>query len=146
MRRGERHRARSAGPAAREQNVRLRHLIPTRKLDLARPSAVQFDGVPGVSFPGIKPGETSPTSSRCARMAPIGGTRTPARAGGVRRSSSVDPDPRYDRDYVVLLSEFTPIPHEIMRKLKQSDHALSGDDADKDRGRYVGRARLWANG
>jgi CopA family copper-resistance protein len=36
---------------------------------------------------------------------------------------AAEPDPRYDRDYVVLLSEFTPLhPHEIMRKLKVGEH------------------------
>ncbi len=85
----------------------------------------QFDGVPGVSFPGIGPGETF-TYEIPVRQA---GTYWWHSHSGLQEQSGhygpliVDPlhgqDARYDREYVLLLSEFTPLhPHEIMRKLK----------------------------
>lgn len=88
----------------------------------------QFDGVPGVSFPGIKPGETF-TYEFPIRQAGTywwhshSGLQEQAGHYGPIIIESDEPDPRYDRDYVVLLSEFTPIhPHEIMRKLKVGEH------------------------
>lgn len=35
------------------------------------------DGVPGVTYPGIRPARPSPTASSCASLAPIGITATP---------------------------------------------------------------------
>ncbi len=115
----------------------------------------QFDGVPGVSFPGIKPGE------RFTYEFPIrqngtywwhshSGLQEQAGHYGPLIIESADPDPRYDRDYVVLLSEFTPThPHEIMRKLKVGEHyyqrqmqsASEGDMSGADR-RMWGQMRM----
>lgn len=88
----------------------------------------QFDGVPGVSFPGIKPGETF-TYEFPIRQAGTywwhshSGLQEQAGHYGPIIIESAEPDLRYDRDYVVLLSEFTPLhPHEIMRKLKVGEH------------------------
>lgn len=88
----------------------------------------QFDGVPGVSFPGIRPGETF-TYEFPIRQAGTywwhshSGLQEQAGHYGPIVIESGEPDPRYDRDYVVLLSEFTPMhPHEIMRKLKVGEH------------------------
>lgn len=88
----------------------------------------QFDGVPGVSFPGIRPGETfiyqfpvrqagtywwhshSGLQEQSGHYGPIvidpaGGDATP-----------------YDREFILLLSEFTPMnPHDVMRRLKVSE-------------------------
>ncbi len=88
----------------------------------------QFDGVPGVSFPGIRPGETF-TYELPIRQA---GTYWWHSHSGLQEQIGhygpliIDPsapDERgYDREFVLLLSEFTPLhPHEIMRKLKISE-------------------------
>jgi CopA family copper-resistance protein len=89
----------------------------------------QFDGVPGVSFPGIRPGETF-TYRFPVRQA---GTYWWHSHSGLQEQTGlygpliVDPvhyhGPAYDRDMVLVLSEFTPThPHEIMRKLKVGEH------------------------
>ncbi len=88
----------------------------------------QFDGVPGVSFPGIKPGETYSAAFEVRQN----GTYWWHSHSGLQEQAGhygpivVDPagaDPyAADRDYVVLLSEFTPMhPHTIMAKLKKGD-------------------------
>ncbi|MCJ7420297.1 copper resistance system multicopper oxidase [Sphingomicrobium astaxanthinifaciens] len=88
----------------------------------------QFDGVPGVSFPGIRPGETFTYDFKVRQAGTYwyhshSGLQEQAGHYGPIVIDSAEPDPRYDRDYVVLLSEFTPIhPHEIMRKLKVGEH------------------------
>ncbi|MEZ5680309.1 MAG: copper resistance system multicopper oxidase [Erythrobacter sp.] len=88
----------------------------------------QFDGVPGVSFPGIKPGQTFTYEFPIRQSGTYwwhshSGLQEQAGHYGPIVIESAEPDPRYDRDYVVLLSEFTPLhPHEIMRKLKVGEH------------------------
>lgn len=110
----------------------------------------QFDGVPGVSFPGIKPGQTFTYEFPIRQNGTYwwhshSGLQEQAGHYGPIVIESAEPDPRYDRDYVVLLSEFTPIhPHEIMRKLKVGEHyfnrqmqtATDGDMSGADR-------RMW---
>ncbi|MBL4793343.1 copper resistance system multicopper oxidase [Citromicrobium bathyomarinum] len=110
----------------------------------------QFDGVPGVSFPGIRPGE------RFTYEFPIRQSGTywwhshsslQEQAGhyGPIIVESADPDPRYDRDYVVLLSEFTPMhPHEIMRKLKVGEHYFQRQMLTANEGEMSGEMRrMW---
>lgn len=86
----------------------------------------QFDGVPGVAFPGIKPGETFTAPLKVRQS----GTYWWHSHSGLQEQAGhygpiiVDPagkDPiAFDREYIVLLSEFTPMhPHVIMKKLKQ---------------------------
>lgn len=88
----------------------------------------QYDGVPGVSFPGIKPGETFTYEFPVRQNGTYwwhshSGLQEQAGHYGPIIIESAQPDPRYDRDYVVLLSEFTPVhPHTIMRKLKVGEH------------------------
>ncbi|MBX7539963.1 copper resistance system multicopper oxidase [Qipengyuania sphaerica] len=88
----------------------------------------QFDGVPGVSFPGIKPGETFTYDFPIRQSGTYwwhshSGLQEQAGHYGPIVIESAKPDPRYDRDYVVLLSEFTPRhPHEIARLLKVGEH------------------------
>lgn len=88
----------------------------------------QYDGVPGVSFPGIRPGETFRYEFPIRQA----GTYWWHSHSGLQEQQGhygpliIEPadgsDARYDRDYVVLLSEFTPLhPHEVMRKLKSGD-------------------------
>lgn len=113
----------------------------------------QFDGVPGISFPGIKPGDTFTYEFQLRQS----GTYWWHSHSGLQEQSGhygpivVEPmgghGDDYDRDYVVLLSEFTPLhPHEIMRKLKvaegyfnyQKQTATNGDMSPADRMRWGG--------
>jgi CopA family copper-resistance protein len=109
----------------------------------------QFDGVPGVSFPGIKPGQTFTYDLPALRQAGTywwhSHSDLQEQAGhyGPIVIDPAGPDPvQADRDYVLLLSEFTPMmPHAIMEKLKKGegyfnyqqntwsdDYPLSGKD------------------
>jgi CopA family copper-resistance protein len=89
----------------------------------------QFDGVPGISFPGIRPGETF-TYEFPIRQS---GTYWWHSHSGLQEQSGhygplvIDPHhdhgPGHDREFVLILSEFTPLhPHAIMRKLKVGEH------------------------
>ena len=88
----------------------------------------QYDGVPGISFPGIKPHETftydfpirqsgtywyhshSHLQEQSGHYGPL--IIEPAGAEPVS----------YDRDYILLLSEFTPLhPHFIMSRLRTGE-------------------------
>ncbi len=86
----------------------------------------QMDGVPGVSFPGIKPGETFVYEFPVQQA----GTYWYHSHSGLQEQEGhygpiviepKDADPvAYDREYVVVLSDFAFMhPHEIFRKLKQ---------------------------
>ncbi|MBY8829476.1 copper resistance system multicopper oxidase [Hephaestia mangrovi] len=88
----------------------------------------QMDGVPGVSFPGI-PAGGSFTATFPVRQS---GTYWWHSHTGLQEQAGhygpivIDPagaDPvRADRDYVLLLSEFSPLsPHEIFEKLKKGE-------------------------
>ena len=109
----------------------------------------QFDGVPGVSFPGIKPGETFVYELPALRQSGTywwhSHSNLQEQAGhyGPIIIDPAGPDPvQADRDYVLLLSEFSPLhPHTIMAKLKKGeeyfnrqktswtdDYRLSGSD------------------
>ncbi|KWV91899.1 copper resistance system multicopper oxidase [Erythrobacter sp. YT30] len=110
----------------------------------------QFDGVPGVSFPGIKPGETFTYEFPVRQNGTYwwhshSGLQEQAGHYGPIIIESADPDPRYDRDYVVLLSEFTPIhPHEIMRKLKVGEHYFQRQMNTATEGELSGEMRrMW---
>ena len=107
----------------------------------------QFDGVPGVSFPGIKPGETFTYEFPVRQNGTYwwhshSGLQEQAGHYGPIIVESAEPDPRYDRDYVVLLSEFTPMhPHEIMRKLKVGEHYFQRDMLTATEGDMSGAMR-----
>ncbi|GAA0304556.1 copper resistance system multicopper oxidase [Sphingomonas oligophenolica] len=89
---------------------------------------LQFDGVPGVSFPGIAPGKSF-SYEFPVRQA---GTYWWHSHSGLQEQTGhygpvvidpAGPDPvQADRDYILLLSEFSPLhPHAIMAKLKAGD-------------------------
>ena len=110
----------------------------------------QFDGVPGVSFPGIKPGQTFTYEFPVRQNGTYwwhshSGLQEQAGHYGPIIIESATPDPRYDRDYVVLLSEFTPIhPHEIMRKLKVGEHYFQRQMQTATEGEMSGAMRrMW---
>ncbi|WP_299003601.1 copper resistance system multicopper oxidase [uncultured Caulobacter sp.] len=106
----------------------------------------QMDGVPGVTFPGIKPGETFTYEFQVRQS----GTYWYHSHSGLQEQMGhygpivIDPageDPvDFDREHVVVLSDFSRMhPHQIFRKLKQQSGAfnyqrqtLSGLLAGKD--------------
>ncbi|HWT53060.1 MAG TPA: copper resistance system multicopper oxidase, partial [Caulobacter sp.] len=92
----------------------------------------QMDGVPGVSFPGIKPGETFVYQFKVRQS----GTYWYHSHSGLQEQMGhygpiiIDPageDPvAFDREHVVMLSDFTPLhPHQLFRKLKQQSGAFN---------------------
>ncbi|WP_373491369.1 copper resistance system multicopper oxidase [Parasphingorhabdus sp.] len=92
----------------------------------------QFDGVPGISFPGIKPGARfdvplTPRQSGTYWWHSHSGLQEQAGHYGPIIIDPAGPDPvGYDREHIVLLSEFTPMhPHMIMKKLKVSEGYFS---------------------
>lgn len=87
-----------------------------------------MDGVPGISFPGIRPGQTF-TYEFPIRQA---GTYWYHSHSGLQEQQGhygplvIDPasdEPaEYDRDYILLLSEFSPLhPHKIMDRLRKGE-------------------------
>ena len=87
-----------------------------------------MDGVPGISFPGIRPGQTF-TYEFPVRQS---GTYWYHSHSGLQEQQGhygpliVDPageEPhRYDREFILLLSEFTPLhPHKIMDRLRKGE-------------------------
>ena len=88
----------------------------------------QMDGVPGISFPGIKPGQTFSYEFPIRQS----GTYWYHSHSGLQEQQGhygpliIDPageEPaQYDREYILLLSEFTPIhPHAIMERLRKGE-------------------------
>jgi CopA family copper-resistance protein len=91
-----------------------------------------MDGVPGVSFPGIKPGETFTYEY----SVPQSGTYWYHSHSGLQEQSGhygpliIDPagaDPvQYDREYVLVLSDWTfAHPHEIFAKVKKDNEVYN---------------------
>jgi CopA family copper-resistance protein len=86
----------------------------------------QMDGVPGISFPGIRPGETF-TYDFPIRQS---GTYWYHSHSGMQEAMGhygpividpAGPDPvRSDREHVIVLSDWSPVhPHTLMQRLKQ---------------------------
>ena len=112
----------------------------------------QFDGVPGISFPGIKPGQRfdvplTPRQSGTYWWHSHSGLQEQSGHYGPIIIDPAGPDPvQYDREHIILLSEFTPMhPHAIMKKLKVAegyfsmqktsatdDYDLSGEERRRD--------------
>ncbi|MEH6662191.1 MAG: copper resistance system multicopper oxidase [Parasphingorhabdus sp.] len=92
----------------------------------------QFDGVPGISFPGIKPGQRfdvplTPRQSGTYWWHSHSGLQEQIGHYGPIIIDPAGPDPvQYDREHIILLSEFTPMhPHQIMKKLKVGEGYFS---------------------
>ncbi|MET3667480.1 copper resistance system multicopper oxidase [Caulobacter sp. 1776] len=92
----------------------------------------QMDGVPGVSFPGIKPGETFTYQFQVRQS----GTYWYHSHSGLQEQMGhygpiiIDPageDPvAFDREHVVVLSDFSHLhPHQIFKRLKQQSGAFN---------------------
>lgn len=85
----------------------------------------QFDGVPGVSFPGIKPGETftydfTPRQSGSYWWHSHSGLQEPVGHFGALIIDPAGEEPiPFDREHVVMLSDWSFLhPHDLFRKLK----------------------------
>ena len=92
----------------------------------------QFDGVPGLSFPGIRPGESFVYRFPIIQAGTYwyhshSGLQEPMGHYGPIIIDPAGPDPvAYDREYVVVLSDFSPIhPHLVMQQLKQQPGAFN---------------------
>jgi CopA family copper-resistance protein len=92
----------------------------------------QMDGVPGVSFPGIKPGQTFTYEFPLQQA----GTYWYHSHSGLQEQQGhygpiiIEPagtDPvRYDREYVIVLSDWTfEHPHQVFAKLKKVSHVYN---------------------
>jgi CopA family copper-resistance protein len=92
----------------------------------------QFDGVPGVSFPGIRPGETFVYEFPIIQS----GTYWYHSHSGLQEAEGhyapiiIDPqgaDPiAYDREHVIMLSDFSFMhPHRIFQRLKQESGSFN---------------------
>lgn len=107
-----------------------------------------MDGVPGVSFPGIKPGETF----QYKFAVPQSGTYWYHSHSGLQEQLGhygpliIDPkgqDPvQYDREYVLVLGDWTfTDPHRIFAKLKKNAESLIFNQATI--GRPFGMGGMW---
>ena len=116
----------------------------------------QMDGVPGVSFPGIKPGETYNYEFEVKQSGTYwyhshSGMQEAMGQYGAIVIDPAGPDPvGYDREHVVVLSDWSFIhPMEQMRKLKamsgyynMQKQTLAGLQAGKDQ--PAAERRMWA--
>jgi len=111
----------------------------------------QFDGVPGVSFPGIGPGETFSYEFPIRQAGTYwwhshsGLQEQSGHYGPIVIEPRHDHGPAFDREYVILLSEFTPLhPHEVMRKLKVGEHYFNDQMMSASKGEMSGAGRrMW---
>jgi len=85
-----------------------------------------MDGVPGLTFPGIKPGETFTYEIPLIQSGTYwyhshSGLQEPMGHYGPLIIDPVEPDPiAFDREHVVMLSDYSPQhPHLLMQKMKQ---------------------------
>ena len=116
----------------------------------------QMDGVPGVSFPGIKPGETYNYEFEVKQSGTYwyhshsGGQEAMGQYGAIV-IDPIGPDPvAYDREHVVVLSDWSFMhPMEQMRKLKamggyfnMQKQTLAGLLAGRDQS--AAERRMWA--
>ena len=92
----------------------------------------EMDGVPGVSFPGIKPGETFSYRYPVKQSGTYwyhshSGLQEQAGLYGPLIIDPAEPDPfAYDRDYVAMLSDWTfEDPHDVLMKLKQQSDSYN---------------------
>ena len=94
-----------------------------------------MDGVPGISFPGIRPGQTFDYRFRVRQAGTFwyhshSGLQEPLGHYGPMIIDPAEPDPvAYDREHVVVLSDWSFMPpHTMMRKLKQQPDYFNGQE------------------
>ncbi|WP_267878679.1 copper resistance system multicopper oxidase [Porphyrobacter sp. AAP82] len=87
-----------------------------------------MDGVPGISFPGIAPGETFSYEFPVKQSGTYwyhshsGLQEQQGHYGPLVIDPASDEPAQYERDYILLLSEFTPLhPHRIMDRLRKGE-------------------------
>ncbi|PVM90859.1 copper resistance system multicopper oxidase [Caulobacter radicis] len=92
----------------------------------------EMDGVPGVSFPGIKPGETFVYEFKVKQSGSFwyhshSGLQEQVGHYGPMIIDPAGEDPAaFDREHVVVLSDHTRVhPHQIFRRLKQQSGAFN---------------------
>ena len=116
----------------------------------------QMDGVPGVSFPGIKPGQTFLYDFPVRQSGTYwyhshSGLQEAMGMYGAIVIDPAGPDPvAYDREHVILLADWSFMhPHTILRKLKaqggyfnMQKQTLSGHIKGKDQS--AAERRMWA--
>ena len=116
----------------------------------------QMDGVPGVSFPGIKPGQTYNYEFEAKQSGTYwyhshSGMQEAMGMYGAIVIDPAGPDPvAYDREHVILLADWSFMhPHTILRKLKaqggyfnMQKQTLAGRLAGKDQS--AAERRMWA--
>lgn len=123
------------GPLVRLREGETAHLVVHNHLD--EDSSIhwhgllvpfQYDGVPGISFPGIPAGKSFTYEFPLRQSGTYwwhshSGLQEQTGHYGPLIIDPAGPDPiQADRDYVLLLSEFTPLhPHSIMAKLKKGE-------------------------
>ncbi len=121
-----------------------------------------MDGVPGVSFPGIKPGETFSYDF----AVPQSGTYWYHSHSGLQEQSGLygpiiidpaGPDPvSFDREYVLVLSDWLfEHPHKVFAKLKKNNEVFNmqertlgefiRDASDKGLGATIEDRAMWGN-
>lgn len=112
----------------------------------------QFDGVPGISFPGIRPGARfdvplTPRQSGTYWWHSHSGLQEQVGHYGPIIIDPAGPDPvQYDREHIILLSEFTPMhPHQIMKKLKVAEgyFSMQKTSATDDYPLSAEQRRMW---
>ena len=116
----------------------------------------QMDGVPGVSFPGIKPGQTFVYEFPVRQSGTYwyhshSGMQEAMGMYGAIVIDPAEPDPvAYDREHVIVLADYSfTHPHTLLRKLKaqpgyynMQKQTLSGLIAGKDQS--AAERRMWA--
>ncbi len=112
----------------------------------------QFDGVPGISFPGIRPGARfdvplTPRQSGTYWWHSHSGLQEQVGHYGPIIIDPAGPDPvQYEREHIILLSEFTPMhPHQIMKKLKVAEgyFSMQKTSATDDYPLSAEQRRMW---
>jgi len=104
-----------------------------------------MDGVPGLTFPGIKPGETFTYEFPLIQSGTYwyhshSGLQEPMGHYGPLIIDPAEPDPIVsDREHVVMLSDYSPIhPHKLLQKMKQQS-GLYNDQKQTLGGLLAGR-------
>jgi CopA family copper-resistance protein len=112
-----------------------------------------MDGVPGISFPGIRPGQTFAYDFPVRQAGTYwyhshsGLQEQQGHYGPLIIDPAGDEPAEYERDYIVLLSEFTPLdPHFIMARLRKGEGYFNYQQTswNDDYPQNAEQRRMWA--